>query len=89
MGKGQIDDGKIDFLRKNYQWNKEDFIVISFRQPKSKCHYDNYKSLGKTNKSILKFSESVEEKSIRNIFVSSDEQRVKSYLDFKTIYPDR
>ncbi|MBT8245328.1 MAG: hypothetical protein HKP48_09885 [Winogradskyella sp.] len=88
IGKGQIDINKIEFFRKNYQWNKEYFFVVSFRQPKSRCYYDNFRNLGKTESAILKFGESVEEKSIRNIFVSSDEKRVKSYLDFKTTYSD-
>ena len=86
--KGQIDEKAINFLKENYDWNKEDFLVISFRQPKYKCHYDNYKNLTKTNRAVTKFSESIEEISVRNILISSDAKKVKSYVDSKNNYID-
>ncbi|SHH35253.1 hypothetical protein [Winogradskyella jejuensis] len=88
INKGQIDEKAISFLKENYGWNKEDFLVISFRQPKNKCHYDNYKNLSKTNRAIAKFSESIEEKSTRNILVSSDAEKVKAYVDLESSYID-
>lgn len=47
---GQLTENDVQFLKENYNWNSEEFLIVNFSQSRSSCSYDNYKSLKKSVK---------------------------------------
>lgn len=89
--KGQLLAEELSFIKTTYKWNTQDFLVISFRQSSSKCHYDNYKSL--RNSSIKRRGfKNMREKTItfdtKIISVSADKNKIENYIDNEEVFFD-
>ena len=76
-------------IKYEYDWNKEDFLIVNYRMPNNYCSYENYSNL---DKSYLWFKENifnkVEIENYRNVFIYADKLASKQILDFKTHYDD-
>ena len=84
INKGVLLTEELNFIKKTYGWNSNDFLVISFRQSRSKCHYDNYKSLRNSTLKRRGFDNMREKTNAfdtKIISVSSDKDRVEKYID--------
>jgi len=84
----KITETELKFVKENYKWNSEEFIIINFRQPKSSCHYDNYKNLKKSSEWWIKYYLEMELINVRNIFVYSDKEKAKKIIDRKNHFDD-
>lgn len=91
INKGKLLPESLVFVQKTYNWNSEKFLVISFRQSRSKCHYDNYKSLRNSaiiRKGFINMRDKTNEFDTKIISVSSDKDKVEKYIDNETIFFD-
>lgn len=85
---GKLTEAQLSFVIKNYNWTSEKILIVNFRQPKSSCHYDNYKNLEKSSKWWAEFYSKMDLQNLRNIFVYSDNLRAKKIIDSKKHYAD-
>ena len=78
--KYKLEANEIEFLRKNYNWQEEDILIINFRQPRNFCHYDNNKVSKKTIKWWNDFYSKINIENCLNVFVYSENSRsLKNY----------
>jgi hypothetical protein len=76
-------------IKNEYDWKKEDYIIINYRMPIQNCPYDSYSNLDKTALWLQKSVYGrVTVENYRNIFVYADKLAAKKILDFKTHYDD-
>lgn len=76
-------------IQNEYDWKKEDYLIINYRMPQNYCPYDNYSNLDKTALWLQKSVYGrVTVENYRSIFVYADKQAAKKILDFKTHYDD-
>ena len=76
-------------IKDEYDWKKEDYIVINYRMPNEYCPYDSYTNLEKSYAWFQKeIYAKVTVKNYRNIYMYADKLPAKKILDFKTHYDD-
>ena len=84
-----LPNNQIVSIKDEYNWQKEDYIIINYKMPNSYCPYDSYSNLDKSYSWFQKeIYAKVNVKNYRNIFVYSDKLAAKKILDFKTHYDD-
>lgn len=69
---GQLTEIELQFLKENYKWNSEYFLIVNFKQPRSSCQYDNYKNIKKSVKRWSDFYGEINLKNVGNIFIYAD-----------------
>jgi hypothetical protein len=85
---GKLDSIEIDFLKKNYNWNTEDILILNFNQPTKNCHYDNYTDLNGSIKWWKSYYKKINLVGVANRFVYSD-NRANNIIDRQTIFMDK
>lgn len=96
QAQNRTDSGKLlpdplSFIKKNYKWNSEKFLVITFRQSRSKCHYDNYKVIRNSTairRGFKNLTDNTKDFDTKIITVSSDKKKVEKYVDNETSFYD-
>lgn len=81
-------ESQLTFIMENYNWKSEELLIVNFRQPSSRCHYDNYRNLNKPSKWWTDFYTKINLKNIKNIFVYSDQLKAKKIIDSKSHFAD-
>jgi hypothetical protein len=84
-----LTETELKFVKDNYNWKSEEFIVINFRQPRSSCHFNNYTNWKKTSKWWNEFYSGIKLDNVRNIFVYSDRNKAKKIIDSKNHFADK
>ena len=85
---GQLTENDVQFLKENYNWNSEDFLIVNFKQPRSSCQYDNYKNLKKSVKWGSTFYAELKLEHVRTIFIYADHKKAKKVIDSKSHFED-
>ncbi len=85
---GKLSETQLDFVKQNFNWTTEDVIIVNFKQPRNKCHYDAYQNLKVSTKWWTGFNSQMDLKNIQNIFVYSDSKKAKNSFDSKTHFAD-
>src|SRR5690606_41386218 len=59
----KLTQNEVKYIEENYNWNDEEFLLVDFRMPSGRCHYDNYENLeigrARLNSSHVKISYAV------------------------------
>ncbi|MEP2238054.1 MAG: hypothetical protein ABJI22_06810 [Maribacter sp.] len=84
----KLTEVELNFIKENYNWKAEGLLIVNFRQPKSSCHYDNYKNLKNSLKWWSEFYSKMDIENIRNIYVYSEGLKAKKILDSENHFPD-
>ena len=79
---------ELEFIKENYNWNSEEFLIINFTMPKNSCHYNNYANLKKSSKWWTSFYSKMKLDNVHNIFVYSNSYKAKKIIDSKTHFED-
>ena len=85
---GKLTEPQLHFVIENYQWTSEKLLIVNFRQPKSRCHYDHYADLKNSAKWWREFYADIDLQNVRNIFVYADHSKAKNSIDMHTHYAD-
>lgn len=86
---GQLDGEKLAFIKDNYNWPEESVLVINYKQPNSRCHF-NYKK--KVKDSTDWWRASFSKTALKNsseIYVISESHYVTRFLDNETYFGDK
>ena len=84
-----LPNNQVVSIKDEYDWKKEDYIIINYRMPNDYCPYENYSGLDKSYLWIKKsIYDRINVENYRNIFVYGDKLAAKKILDFKTHYDD-
>jgi len=84
---GKLNKEQVEVLEGLFGWEKEELIIINYRQPKGYCHYDQYMSIGST-KWFDDFYSELNLKDVHNIFVYYESKRSKGVIDGKKHFFD-
>lgn len=76
-------------IKDNYNWTKESYLIVNFKNLQSKCSYDVYENIVNAyNLYEKKAFEKMDLSKCRNIFVYADKDLAKPILDYKTHFED-
>ncbi|WP_445458327.1 hypothetical protein [Flavobacterium sp. HNIBRBA15423] len=80
---------KVSVIKKIYNWNEEQFLIINFNQPRKNCHYNNYLNVKESKDWLLKNVYNIESiNKNRIIHVYSDRNLAKKVIDNLEFYED-
>ncbi len=84
-----ISKDQMNSIRYEYNWEKENFLIINYRYPKDYCPRENYSDLDRTyNWLTNKVYPNLDKETHRNIYVYADKLAAKPILDNETHYDD-
>lgn len=76
-------------IKDNYNWTKESYLIVNFKNLQSKCSYDVYENIVNAyNLYEKKAYEKMDLSNCKNIFVYADKDLAKPILDYKTHFED-
>lgn len=76
-------------IKENYNWTKESYLIVNFKNLQSKCSYDVYENIVNAyNLYEKKAYEKMDLSNCRNIFVYADKNLAKPILDSRTHFED-
>ncbi|PWK19191.1 hypothetical protein LX78_01672 [Xanthomarina spongicola] len=84
----KLSETQLQFIIENYHWNSEDLIIVNFKQPRSSCHYDNYKNLKQSSEWWTEYYSKMELVNVRNIFVYSESKKATEIIDSQNHFSD-
>src|SRR5690606_960411 len=84
-----LTQNEVKYIEENYNWNDEEFLLVNFRMPSGRCHYDNYENLEVSMEWWKKFYSNIKLENVAKRFVFSDSVRAHSILDSKTKIADK
>lgn len=88
IAKGNLNQAQLDFVKENFNWTSEDILIVNFKQPRNKCHYDAYENLKASTKWWTNFYSQMDLNNTHNIFVYSDAKKAKNTIDSKNHFAD-
>lgn len=86
--KGKLNDSEIAFIKESYHWDSEEFLIVSYRQPRVKCHYNNYKNLKSLVNAFDRLHSNIKEKNTKIISVSYDSESITDFIDSESVFAD-
>ncbi|MEA1785519.1 hypothetical protein U1E44_05415 [Arenibacter sp. GZD96] len=85
---GNLNEAQLQFVKQNFNWTTEDLLIVNFKQPRNKCHYDVYQNLKASTPWWTDFYSQMDLNNAQNIFVYSDSKRTKSRIDSLNHFAD-
>ncbi|MCB0445677.1 MAG: hypothetical protein R2812_08425 [Gelidibacter sp.] len=85
---GKLTDAQLEYVKKIYNWNSEELLIVNFKQPERRCHYNNYQHFKESEKWWDAYYSKIELTNVRNIFVYSDSKKAKEIIDSKKHFAD-
>ncbi|TRZ43185.1 hypothetical protein [Robertkochia solimangrovi] len=85
---GTFEDPMKEFLKKTYNWQDQDLLIINFRYPQNSCHYDQYRDLPRSVNFFNDLYRKIDTQAARNIYVYAEESRAKRIIDGVDHFPD-
>ena len=85
---GNLTEQQFAYIKNTYPWQKDEFILINFRQPLSSCHYDQYNNIDSST-GFDEFYKQLKLEKISNIFVYSDTYRARKKIDDERHFGDK
>lgn len=84
---GKLNVTQLNVIEGLFSWEKEELIIINYRQPIRYCHYDQYISVGST-KWFDDFYSELNLKNTHNVFVYYESKRSEGIIDGKKHFFD-
>ena len=80
---------QVSFLKDAYPWDKQNLLIINYRQPINYCHFDNHKITNQSKKWWANFYSKIATENCTTIHVYASGKLVKSQLDGLAYFDDR
>lgn len=91
---GVLDATQLQFFKQNYNWKDQKNLIINFKESESDCRLAGYK-WGTEPKQFKKNKQDWDDmysrinlEHVLNIFVYSETEKIKKYIDNETYYKD-
>lgn len=85
----KIGSEKLNFIKKTYNWNNQQILILNYSQPINICHFDNNKITTGTEKWWKDFYSKINTENCLNIKVLANGERVKNKLDNYNYFDDK
>lgn len=85
----KINSEKLEFIKKNYNWNSQKILILNYSQPISSCHFDNNKITSDGKKWWKNFYSKINTDDCLNIKVLANGERVNNKLDNIYYFDDK
>ena len=86
---GVFPEEQLDFIKSNYAWNEEEFLIINYKYPISTCHYNQYRNPDNAKAWWEDYYENLKlGDQVHNIFVYAEKDKMAYIIDKKKYFPD-
>ena len=89
LTRNQFNVSELKFIKEVYEWQKEDVLIINFRQPSSNCHYNNNENIEQSLTWWNDFYKQFDLANKKNIFIYSDKKAAENVINNKNYFSDK